>query len=106
MSLCLIDVHGDIEGDFEWAEELPRITNGDVIKALFPNYSTDLLGINDVSLIDKETGTIIMIVHKCWWNAPYKKNKKGVLESIAEEQKTLLDTTKAWSKALEHGYVN
>ena len=30
---------------------------------------------------------------------------KGVLEQIAEEQKTLLDTTKAWSKALEHGDI-
>jgi len=33
-------------------------------------------------------------------------NSKGVLEQIAEEQKTLLDTTKAWSKALEHGDIN
>lgn len=33
-------------------------------------------------------------------------NSKGVLEQIAEEQKTLLDTTKAWSKALEHGNIN
>ena len=24
MSLCLIDVHGDIEGDFEWVEDLPK----------------------------------------------------------------------------------
>ena len=30
---------------------------------------------------------------------------KGVLEQIAEDQKTLLDTTKAWSKALEHGDI-
>lgn len=30
---------------------------------------------------------------------------KGVLEQIAEEQKTLLDTTKAWSKALERGDI-
>ena len=32
-------------------------------------------------------------------------NSKGVLEQIAEEQKTLLDTTKAWSKALERGDI-
>ena len=24
MSLCLINVHGDIEGDFEWVEDLPK----------------------------------------------------------------------------------
>ena len=34
-----------------------------------------------------------------------KTNSKGVLEQIAEEQKTLSDTTKAWSKALEHGDI-
>lgn len=32
-------------------------------------------------------------------------DEKGVLEQIAEEQQTLLDTTKAWSKALEHGDI-
>ena len=51
-------------------------TNGEVIKALFPNNNTDLLGINDISLIDKETETIIMVVHKWWWNTPYKENKE------------------------------
>ena len=30
-----------------------------------------------------------------------KGNKKGVLESIAEEQKTLSDSTKAWSDYIE-----
>ena len=30
-----------------------------------------------------------------------KENKQGVLEQIAEKQKTLLDTTKAWS-----GYID
>ena len=34
-----------------------------------------------------------------------KKKSKCVLEQIAKEQKTLLDTTKAWSKALEHGDI-
>ena len=33
------------------------------------------------------------------------KQSKGVLDGIAEEQKTLLDSTKAWSKALEHGDI-
>ena len=30
---------------------------------------------------------------------------KGILDSLAEEQKTLLDNTKKWSKALEHGNI-
>lgn len=33
------------------------------------------------------------------------KKSKGVLEQIAKEQETLLDTTKAWGKALEHGDI-
>lgn len=102
MSLCLIDVHGDIEGDFEWAEELPRITNGDVIKALFGEPARE-----------EKTGVLYKFKYRNgkpyfstfydweWWNAPYKKNKKGVLESIAEKQKTLLDTTKAWNNYID-----
>ena len=35
----------------------------------------------------------------------YCRKSQGVLDQIAEEQKTLLDTTKAWSKALEHGDI-
>lgn len=30
-----------------------------------------------------------------------KENKQGVLEQIAEKQKTLLDTTKAWSAYID-----
>ena len=57
--------------------EIPdNATNGDSIITTFPNCKTELLGLNDVSVIDNETGTIIMIVHKWWWNAPYKENKQ------------------------------
>lgn len=30
---------------------------------------------------------------------------KGVLNGLADEQKTLLDNTKAWNKTLEHGDI-
>ena len=76
MSLCLIDVHGDIEGDFEWAEELPRITNGDVIKALFPNCLINE-GESFVSFwYTKEEEGRYVNFRKFWWNAPYKKGEK------------------------------
>ena len=59
MSLCLIDVHGDIEGDFEWVIDLPRnATNGDMIKALFPDKNIT---------IGNNIGE--------WWNSPF--NHKG-----------------------------
>lgn len=81
MSLCLIDVHGDIEGDFDWVVDLPRnATNGDVIKAMFPNASfhyhkaSDIVedyvsvNINDCDTIQDYT--------MAWWNTPYKENKQ------------------------------
>lgn len=59
MSLCLIDVHGDIEGDFEWVEDLPRdrkeflIATAELknLKNEMTNYC-DLHGIYDWGLID------------------------------------------------------
>ena len=49
------------------------ITNGDMVKAMFPNCNVEELGLYDYSLIDKETEAIILIAHKWWWNAPYKE---------------------------------
>lgn len=64
MSLCLIDVHGDIEGDFEWVVDLPKnATNGEVLKALFPN---DFKG--DASVIKNAD----------WWKIPYKRGANDV----------------------------
>ena len=74
MSLCLIDVHGDIEGDFDWVVDLPRnTTNGDVIKTLFPNVRYKEGGYSTTLYFDKIIGTI---VPSEWWNAPYKENKE------------------------------
>ena len=62
MSLCLIDLHGDIEGDYEIIKELPRkATNGEVLKALFPNDFR---------------GDICVIKNADWWISPYKEGDK------------------------------
>lgn len=63
MSLCLIELHGDIEGDYEIIKELPRkATNGEVLKALFPEEFKD---------------NISTIKNAHWWIAPYKKGKEN-----------------------------
>jgi hypothetical protein len=37
MSLCIVDIHGDIEGDYEIIKTFPEdMTNGQVLKAMFP----------------------------------------------------------------------
>lgn len=59
MSLCLVDIHGDIEGDYDILHNFPRnATNGDMIKDIFPS---------EVWLQMKARE-----FNKTWWNAPYK----------------------------------
>lgn len=53
--------------------EIPdNATNGEVVKALFPSDNADLLGIDDICVIDEKTGSLIMIANEQWWKAPYK----------------------------------
>jgi hypothetical protein len=47
-------------------------TNGDVIKAMFPN--TEIM-ITDERVFLRD-GTIVMIYPLTWWNAPYQKGGK------------------------------
>ena len=49
------------------------MTNGDVIKTMFPNaeYGEDELG-NVFVISSAQLGYIAF--RKCWWNAPYKGN--------------------------------
>lgn len=49
-----------------------RMTNGDVIKAMFPNVECreDKLG-NVFIISDAQLGYIVL--RESWWNAPYKK---------------------------------
>ena len=68
MSLCLVDIHGDIEGDYDIIKDLPRnATNGDVIKALF-NCHVQQDSIVTTATLDRHTEFSTK-----WWNAPYKK---------------------------------
>ena len=69
MSLCLMNVHGDIEGDYEFVCDIPNGTNGEVIQALFPNPH-----------IDTKSHTVwvghdAMSFTREWWNAPYKAER-------------------------------
>ncbi len=55
-----------------------KITNGDVIKALFPNTErADRYGDADVYLLDGNASyTPNLIAFKSWWNAPYKAERE------------------------------
>ena len=77
MALNIVDIHGEIEGDYDIITTLPRnATNGDVIKALFPETKSRLDERTGIMLVKWEDGTT-----KCykadWWNTPYKENKDG-----------------------------
>ena len=47
-------------------------TNGDIIKAMFPNLNSD--NGDSIALLDID-GFVITTFTKKWWNAPYKENK-------------------------------
>ena len=77
MSLCLVDIHGEIEGDYDIIHIFPRnATNGDMIKAMFPNaWKSDFIDIANHSTLyvdDKHE----LEVDIDWWNAPYKGGKE------------------------------
>lgn len=46
-------------------------TNGDMIKAMFPNQNSD--NVDSVALLDID-GYVITTFHKKWWNAPYERS--------------------------------
>ena len=48
-------------------------TNGDMIKALFPNQNSD--NGDSVALLDLD-GYVINTFPKKWWNAPYERGKE------------------------------
>lgn len=49
-------------------------TNGDVIKAMFPNIKLEEICEGDIWFNIDNT---ITVFHEEWWNAPYNKEKKG-----------------------------
>lgn len=76
MSLCLVDIHGEIEGDYDKVGMLPQNpTNGDIVIAMFnPSYIEVIKDeyeheVGDI-FVDIDGGTIFSLD---WWNAPYKK---------------------------------
>ena len=74
-----VDANGkEVEMEIERvnAIEIPdNATNGDMIKAMFPKapikYEEFLIKIHFY-----EPAKIDITFHKCWWDAPYKENKK------------------------------
>ena len=82
-------------------------TNGDVIKAMFPN--TEIM-ITDERVFLRD-GTIVMIYPLTWWNAPYQKGGKWmqIVIEIPEENynnKTLVDYFGCYSKMLDATIYN
>lgn len=71
--LNIVDIHGEIEGDYDIIVTLPHNpTNGDTIKAMFPNIESRLdekTGVILVKWADETTKTF----KANWWNAPFKK---------------------------------
>jgi len=54
-----------------------NITNGDVIKALFPNASVYIDVFNNIHMnFDNDMPEIVY--YKEWWNAPYKAESEEV----------------------------
>lgn len=78
MSLCLVDIHGDIEGDYDIIRDLGFIpalgqipTNGDVIKAILSNAEIDTDPYSP-SVDIRIDGFMMMRVDRNWWKAPYE----------------------------------
>lgn len=70
MSLCLMNVHGDIEGDYEFVCDIPKGTNGEVLQALFPNMKTEDTSVESLIGTDIDRGYVVF--QREWWNTPYK----------------------------------
>ena len=79
MSLCLVDIHGDIEGDYDILHIFPKnATNGDMIMAMFPNAKIKIHKQWDEQNIVtvRICGVQFMINSLEWWNAPYEGGKE------------------------------
>ena len=56
------------------AIEIPKgATNGDMIKAMFPNIEIEGIG-GEIKCIAAQNGTSYFALD--WWNAPYKKGRE------------------------------
>ena len=79
MSLCLVNIHGDIEGDYEIIADLPRdATNGEVIKAMFPNIDYEAFYRAYFGYLRVKGSNIrVLEIDDDWWNAPYERRSKA-----------------------------
>ena len=83
MSLCLIDVHGDIEGDFEWVIDLPRnATRKQVHELIFginpPELDSPLCSCSIQKGCENCKHKDDMNCDVNWWNAPYIPKRRGL----------------------------
>lgn len=70
MSLCLMNVHGDIEGDYEFVCDIPNGTNGEAIISLYPNLKYTIRNGRVITTIGVASSFDLD-----WWNAPYKAER-------------------------------
>lgn len=81
----LLSAYDDLSMELEVLDRQPlvsaipisdKMTNGDMIKAMFPNVECreDRLG-NVFVISDAQLGYIVF--RESWWNAPYRKEREG-----------------------------
>ena len=76
MGLCLVDIHGDIEGDYDYIKDLCNMTNGEVMQAAFPNNEFIRFPYGEYVMYEDESRqNIISFFSAKWWNAPYKEER-------------------------------
>jgi hypothetical protein len=78
----LLSAYDDVSMEFEVLDRQPLVsaipipkgaTNGDVIKAMFPNIECGKDELGNVFIISSaQLGYIAF--RECWWNTPYKRN--------------------------------
>ena len=52
-------------------------TNGDMIKAVFPNFEEDVTIVSDTILLERYMSYCKMQFHRDWWDAPYKRGEES-----------------------------
>jgi hypothetical protein len=78
----LLSVYDDVSMEFEVLDRQPLVsaipiprgaTNGDMIKAMFPNVECGKDELGNVFIVsDAQLGYIVL--RESWWNAPYKRD--------------------------------
>jgi len=70
MSLHLVNIHGEIEGDYDIVANLTGLTNGEVLMKIYGLSEEDIdVGTFSVYVYMKDKQTIIVSVD--WWNSKW-----------------------------------